>query len=119
MDEKKLNKLIKATYDLIDLEEKKHELFYQLLEALTVKDYKDKNPDAKSVVLASYHIKNKNTNEISKHPELECVASNDHKRLDRLQRKYFSQYRKLKLKSYDLTKFIPDKTIATCKLIGR
>ena len=98
---------------MIELDEKKHELQQKLLEALYVKDYKEKNPKAKSVVLASYHLSNLETKAVEKYPTYECIDSKDHKRIDRLQKKYFSQYRKLKIKSYDLTKFIPDKTVAT------
>jgi len=115
MDSKKLLKLKKSIYDMFELEEKKHQILLKLLECLVVKDYKEQNPEATSVVLASYHVKDMDTKIISKYPELECVASNNHKRIDRLQRRFQTQYSRLKLKSYDLTKFIPDKTIATCQ----
>ena len=58
-------------------------------------------------------MSNIDTKKVEKYPTYECVDSKDHKRIDRLQKKYFSQYRKLTIKSYDLTKFIPDKTVAT------
>ena len=97
----------------MELEEKKQELLFKLIEALYVKDYKEKNPLAKSVILASYYMSNIDTKKVEKYPTYECVDSKDHKSIDRLQKKYFSQYRKLTIKSYDLTKFIPDKTVAT------
>lgn len=97
----------------MELEEQKVKKLFQLLEALYVKDYKEKNPNAKSVILATYYMSNLETKKVEKYPTYECVDSKDHKRIDRLQKKYFSQYRKLTIKSYDLTKFIPDKTVAT------
>ena len=115
MDTSKLRKLQEMIYDMMLLDEKKHELQLKLLEALHVKDYKDKNPNAKSVVLATYFMSNLDTKKVEKHLTYECVDSKDHKRIDRLQKKYFSQYRKLTIKSYDLTKFIPNKTVATCQ----
>ena len=90
---------------MMELDEKKHELQLKLLEALHVKDYKDKNPNATSVILASYFMSNLDTKVVEKYLTYECVDSKDHKRIDRLQRKYKSQYRKLTIKSYDLTKF--------------
>jgi len=98
---------------MMELDEKKHQLQLKLLEALHVKDYKDKFPNAKSVLLASYYMSDIQTKKVEKYLTYECVDSKDHKRIDRLQRKYYSQYRKLTIKSYDLTKFIPDKTVAT------
>ena len=113
MDTTLIHKLQDSIYKLMELEEKKRELLFKLLEAIYVKDYKEKNPDAKSVILATYYMSNIDTKKVEKYPTYELVDSKDHKRIDRLQKKYFSQYRKLTIKSYDLTKFIPDKTVAT------
>ena len=112
--ENKLEQLKEATYKLFDLQEKQKELMYKLIEALTVKDYKEKNPDAKSVVLISYYAKNVETKSIDRYKTFECIDSTDHKRINRLQN-YFgrAQYRELVFKSYDLTKFESGKTIAT------
>jgi len=110
-----LEKLVKSIHNLFELEEKKRETLNKLIEALYVKDYAEKNPLAKSVILASYYMSNLETKKVEKYLTYECVDSKDHKRIDRLQKKYISQYRKLTLKSYDLTKFIPNKTIATCQ----
>lgn len=113
MDTTILHKLQDSIYDLMELEEKKRETLFKLLEALYIKDYKEKNPLAKSVILATYYMSNVDTKKVEKYPTYECVDSKDHKRIDRLQKKYFSQYRKLTIKSYDLTKFVSGKTVAT------
>lgn len=105
MDTNLLLKLQKNVYAMMRLDEKKHQLMLKLLEALYVKDYKEKNPKAKSVLLASYYMSNLETKKVEDYPTFECVDSKDHKRIDRLQRKYHSQYRKLSIKSYDLSKF--------------
>jgi len=110
-----IEKLIKNIHHMLELDEQKRELLFKLIEAIMVKDYRDKNPNAKSVIFASYYMSNIETRVVEKYPTYECIDSKDQKRIDRLQRKYQSQYRKLKIKSYDLTKFIPDKTIATCQ----
>ncbi len=81
----------------------------KLLEGLHIKEYKILNPDKSSVVLAIYYIKDLKTKVVSDLPEYECVESKDHKRLDRLQKKYFSQYHKLELKSYSLKHIKIDK----------
>jgi len=101
----KLLKLQDSIFKLMELEEQKHKTLLKLLEALHVKDYKEKNPNAKSVILASYFMSNLDTKKVEKYPTYECVDSKDHKRIDRLQRKYHSQYRKLTIKSYDLSKY--------------
>jgi len=104
-----LDNLKKITYNLFDLHKQQEEKLLQLLAALHVKEYKIKNPDKTSVVLAVYYIRDLKTKVVSDLPEYECVESNDHKRLDRLQRKYFSQYHKLELKSYCLKNIKIDK----------
>jgi len=105
MDTDKLHKLQKSIYNLLELEEKKRELLFKLLEALWVKDYTEKFPDAKSVILARYFMRNLETREVEKWPTYELVDSKDHKRIDRLQSKFKPQYAQLVIKSYDLTKF--------------
>jgi len=109
----KLEKLVKSIHNLFELEERKREILEKLLEAIHVKEYKKENPTAKSVVIASYYMSNLETKAVEKYPTYECVDSKDHKRLDKLQKKYYSQYRKLTLKSYDLSKVPIDKEIAT------
>jgi len=97
-----LEKLNKNIHELFELNEKQHELLLKLLSALMVKEYKIKNPDAKSVILASYYLKDLKTKAIAKRPTYECVDPKDHQRINRLQKKYFSQYCKLELKSFNL-----------------
>jgi len=109
----KLEKLVKSIHNLFELEEQKRKTLEKLLEAIHIKEYKQMNPSAKSVVLATYLMSNPETKTVEKYLTYECVDSKDHKRLDRLQKKYFSQYRKLTLKSYDLSKVPIDKEIAT------
>jgi len=104
-----LDKFIKNCHHIRDLHDLQRETLLKLIEALIVKEYKTKNPENKSVILVSYYLKDKDSKVLDKHPTFECVASNNHKRIDRLQRKYFSQYRKLTFKSYDLTKIMIDK----------
>ena len=104
-----LDKLKKSTYDLFDLHKKQFELMLKLLDAFHIKEYKIKNPDKTSVVLAVYYIKDIKTKVVSELPVYECVDSKDHKRLDRLQKKYFSQYHKLELRSYCLKNIKIDK----------
>lgn len=98
-----LDNLKKVTYNLFELHKKQEELMLQLLAAFHVKEYKIKNPDKTSVVLAVYYTRDLKTKVVSDLPIYECIDSKDHQRLDRLQKKYFSQYHKLELKSYDLT----------------
>jgi len=104
-----LKKLSDNIHHLFELHDQQHEKLLQLLAALYVKEYKIKNPDKSSVVLASYYLKDLKSGAIDKRPTYECVDSKDHKRLDRLQKKYFSQYHKLELKSYDISHIKIDK----------
>lgn len=104
-----LKKLSDNIHTLFELHSQQHEKLLKLVAALHVKEYKIKNPDKKSVVLASYYLKDLKSGAIDSRPTYECIESNDHKRLDRLQRKYGSQYRKLELKSYDISHIKIDK----------
>jgi len=104
-----LKKLSDNIHNLFELHELQHKKLLQLVAALHVKEYKIKNPDKTSVVLACYYLKDLKSGAIDKRPTYECVKSNDHKRLDRLQKKYFSQYHKLNLKSYDISHIKIDK----------
>lgn len=104
-----LKKLADNIHNMFELHDQQHEKLLQLIAALYVKEYKIKNPDKESVVLASYYLKDLKSGAIDKRPTYECIESNDHKKLDRLQRKYGSQYRKLELKSYDISHIKIDK----------
>ena len=94
---------------MFELHKQQEEKLLQLLAALYVKAYKIKNPEKDSVILAKYYIKDLKTKVVSDFPVYECVDTKDHKRIDRLQKKYFSQYHKLEIKSYCLKNIKIDK----------
>jgi len=120
LDDEKLKQLIKATHELLDLHNKQRELYFQLIEALTVKNYKDKHPEDTHVYLASYYARTGTEGNYVRDQYRTYVALDKYdplmQRLLRLSEKSWGMdkdYKDLTVKGYDLTKFCPDKTIAT------
>ena len=131
MSSETLCKLIKNIHDMIELDEKKKVLYFQLIEALTVKTYKDENPDKVHVYLVSYYglsatsEKDRDGNakfERDKYRTYEALDKENPKmqKLLRLSERMFGSmdkdYKDISVKHYDLTKFESGKTVA--KLIS-
>lgn len=109
---------------MLELDEKKKVLYFQLIEALTVKTYKKENPEATHVYLVSYYglstIKDEYDREKverDKYRTYEALDKENPKmqKLLRLSERMFNtdkDYKDLSIKNYDLTKFESGKTIA-------
>lgn len=120
ISDEKLKQLIENIHEMLNLHDKQRELYFQLIEALTVKGYKDKHPEATHVYLASWYARTGTEGNYERDKYRTYVALDKYdplmQRLLRLNEKSWCMdkaYKDLTVKGYDLTKFFPDKTIAT------
>lgn len=119
--EETFKKLVESIHAMFELQVKQRELYENLLEALTVKNYKENNPEAKSVVLASYFpiTKEENGKILERDKYRIYIALDRHdpemQKILRAREAYWGKaernYKGLIIKDYDLTKFCPDKGI--------
>jgi hypothetical protein len=120
MNEDTLKKFITNIHEMLDLHEKQRELYFQLIEAVTVKCYKDSHPEATHVYLASWYGRTGTEGNYERDKHRTYVALDKYdplmQRLLKLNERSWTMdkaYKDLVVKGYDLTKFFPDKTIAT------
>ena len=120
MNEETLQKLIKNIHEMLDLHDKQKELYFHLIEAITVKCYKESHPEANHVNLVSYYKKTGDT--WDKYRTYEALPTSD-SRFNRINARTLwgntslkigeTLYKDITVKGYDLTKFCTEKTIAT------
>jgi len=122
MDEKLLQKLIDNIHEMLELHDKQRELYFKLIEALTVKAYKEKNPEENHVNLVSY--RKKTGENWDRYLTYEALPTDDpqFKRLtpkdlwgNKIIQIGDTKYKDIYVKRYDLTKFFPDKIMIAIK----
>lgn len=120
MNDERFKEFIENIYEMLALHDKQRELYFQMIEAATVKRYKDQHPDATHVYFASYYGRTgtEGNYERDKYRTYLALDKNDPlmQRLIALSEKAWTvdkRYKDIVVKGYDLRKFCPNKSIAT------